>query len=76
MSFEEVKAILSFMYRGQCVVSQDQLPSLLSVAKLLKIQGLCDMKVRFNKKKITYTIAAIERVQIRIAQVCVETAES
>ncbi|CAH1978460.1 unnamed protein product [Acanthoscelides obtectus] len=45
VSFDEVKAILSFMYRGQCVVSQEQLPSLLSVAKLLKVQGLCDMKV-------------------------------
>ncbi|KAG5894463.1 hypothetical protein JTB14_032494 [Gonioctena quinquepunctata] len=45
VSFEEVKAILSFIYRGQCVVSQEQLPSLLSVAKMLRIQGLCDMKV-------------------------------
>ncbi|CAG9773934.1 unnamed protein product [Ceutorhynchus assimilis] len=37
--------MLAFMYRGQCVVSKDQLPNLLSIAKLLKIQGLCDMKV-------------------------------
>ncbi|XP_050512389.1 protein tramtrack, beta isoform-like [Diabrotica virgifera virgifera] len=51
VSFEEVKAILSFMYRGQCVVSQDQLPSLLSVAKLLKVQGLCDMKVPENRPR-------------------------
>ncbi|XP_056633108.1 protein bric-a-brac 1-like [Diorhabda sublineata] len=49
VSFDELKAILSFMYRGQCVVAQDQLPSLLSVAKLLKIQGLCDMKVPNNR---------------------------
>ncbi|KAJ8978991.1 hypothetical protein NQ317_015707 [Molorchus minor] len=45
VGIDDIKAILSFMYRGQCVVSQEQLPSLLSVAKLLKIQGLCDMKV-------------------------------
>ncbi|KAL1497640.1 hypothetical protein ABEB36_008565 [Hypothenemus hampei] len=44
-SIEDVRAMLAFMYRGQCVVSEDQLPNLLSVAKLLKIQGLCDMKV-------------------------------
>ncbi|XP_076260828.1 uncharacterized protein LOC143196840 [Rhynchophorus ferrugineus] len=44
-SIEDVRAMLAFMYRGQCVVSKDQLPNLLSVAKLLKIQGLCDMKV-------------------------------
>lgn len=46
VSIDDVRAILSFVYRGQCVVSQEQLPSLLSVAKLLKIQGLCDMKVK------------------------------
>ncbi|XP_018561274.1 zinc finger protein 131-like [Anoplophora glabripennis] len=45
VSIDDIRAILSFVYRGQCVVSQEQLPSLLSVAKLLKIQGLCDMKV-------------------------------
>ncbi|KAJ8943102.1 hypothetical protein NQ318_009176 [Aromia moschata] len=45
VSIDDIKAILAFVYRGQCVVSQEQLPSLLSVAKLLKIQGLCDMKV-------------------------------
>lgn len=44
-SLEDLKAVLSFIYRGHCLVSKDQLPSLLSVAKLLKIQGLCDMKV-------------------------------
>ncbi|XP_050309145.1 protein abrupt [Anthonomus grandis grandis] len=44
-SIEDVRAMLAFIYRGQCVVSKDQLPNLLSVAKLLKIQGLCDMKV-------------------------------
>nr|CAH7723034.1 unnamed protein product [Callosobruchus chinensis] len=55
VSFDEVKAILSFMYRGQCVVSQEQLPSLLSVAKLLKVQGLCDMKV--PDKQVQTTLA-------------------
>ncbi|XP_060522217.1 protein bric-a-brac 2-like [Cylas formicarius] len=45
VGIDDVKAMLAFMYKGQCVVSKEQLPNLLSVAKLLKIQGLCDMKV-------------------------------
>lgn len=43
--YEDLKAVISFIYKGQCMVSKQQIPSLLSVAKLLKIQGLCDMKV-------------------------------
>lgn len=47
VSFEEIMGILSFIYRGQCIITEDQLPSFLAVAKLLKIQGLCDMKVSY-----------------------------
>jgi hypothetical protein len=46
VSLNDMKAVLAFIYRGQCVVSKEQLPGLLSLARLLKIQGLCDMKVR------------------------------
>ncbi|KAL3274228.1 hypothetical protein HHI36_015639 [Cryptolaemus montrouzieri] len=45
VNMNDIRAVLQFIYKGQCVVSREQLPSLLSVAKLLKIQGLCDMKV-------------------------------
>ncbi|KAH0820065.1 hypothetical protein GEV33_002727 [Tenebrio molitor] len=45
VSLNDMKAVLAFIYRGQCVVSKEQLPGLLSLARLLKIQGLCDMKV-------------------------------
>lgn len=45
VQFEDLKAVISFIYKGQCLVTKQQIPSLLSVAKLLKIQGLCDMKV-------------------------------
>lgn len=43
--FDDLKAIISFIYKGQCLVTKHQIPSLLSAAKLLKIQGLCDIKV-------------------------------
>ncbi|XP_019881965.1 longitudinals lacking protein, isoforms H/M/V [Aethina tumida] len=52
VTMEDIRAVLSFIYRGQCVVSQEQLPSLLSVGRLLKIQGLCDMKVPESQAKI------------------------
>ncbi|XP_045476189.1 zinc finger protein 131-like [Harmonia axyridis] len=48
VSADDIKAVLQFIYKGQCVVTREQLPSLLSVAKLLKIQGLCDMNVPEN----------------------------
>ncbi|XP_044759418.1 zinc finger and BTB domain-containing protein 7C-like [Coccinella septempunctata] len=48
VSADDIRAVLQFIYKGQCVVTREQLPSLLSVAKLLKIQGLCDMKVPEN----------------------------
>nr|XP_023026010.1 protein bric-a-brac 1-like [Leptinotarsa decemlineata] len=62
VSFEEVKAILSFVYRGQCVVSQEQLPSLLSVAKMLRIQGLCDMKIPDDRHIRNDSSTNIDRV--------------
>lgn len=43
--YDDLKAIISFIYKGQCLVTKQQIPSLLSCAKLLKIQGLCDIKV-------------------------------
>lgn len=52
VTLNDLKAVLSFIYRGQCIVSKDQLPGMLSLAKLLKIQGLCDMKVRSFFEKI------------------------
>ncbi|KAK9887812.1 hypothetical protein WA026_000127 [Henosepilachna vigintioctopunctata] len=48
VNLDDIMAVLQFIYKGQCVVTKEQLPSLLSVAKLLKIQGLCDMKVPEN----------------------------
>ncbi|KAJ3646930.1 hypothetical protein Zmor_024488, partial [Zophobas morio] len=45
VALSDIKAVLAFIYRGQCVVDREQLPGLLSLARLLKIQGLCDMKV-------------------------------
>lgn len=44
-SYDDLRCLISFIYRGQCLITKNQLPSLLSLAKLLQIQGLCDMKV-------------------------------
>ncbi|XP_066903412.1 protein tramtrack, beta isoform-like [Halyomorpha halys] len=40
--YEELKAMLEYMYRGEVNVSQEQLDSFLKVAESLKIKGLTD----------------------------------
>lgn len=45
VSAEDIEAILSYIYRGQCLVTKSQIPRLIHLAKTLKIQGLCNMKV-------------------------------
>ena len=41
--YEEMKALLEFMYRGEVSVDQEHLSSLLKVAESLKIKGLADV---------------------------------
>lgn len=41
--FEDLKALVEFMYRGELSVSQDQLPSLLKAAETLQINRLTDV---------------------------------
>ncbi|KAG1687793.1 Protein bric-a-brac 2 [Nymphon striatum] len=43
MTFNDVKAILQFMYKGEVNVSQDQLSALLKTAEALKIKGLAEV---------------------------------
>lgn len=41
--FEDLKALVEFMYRGELYVTQDQLPSLLKAAETLQISRLTDV---------------------------------
>ncbi|KAI4457160.1 btb domain transcription factor [Holotrichia oblita] len=43
---EDIEAILSYIYRGQCLVTKQQIPRLVHLSRALKIQGLCNMKVQ------------------------------
>lgn len=43
ISWDELKAVVEFMYRGEINVSQEQLAPLLKVAEMLKIRGLADV---------------------------------
>ncbi|GJQ82262.1 hypothetical protein Trydic_g19461 [Trypoxylus dichotomus] len=43
---EDIEVILSYIYRGQCFVTKTQIPRLVHLAKTLKIQGLCNMKIQ------------------------------
>lgn len=43
IKFDDLKALIEFMYRGEVTVTQDQLPSLLKAAETLQITRLTDM---------------------------------
>lgn len=42
IKYEEIRAILDYMYKGEVNVAQEQLPGLLRVAELLKVKGLVE----------------------------------
>ena len=42
VKYNEIKAILEYMYRGEVNVAQDQLAALLKVAEALKVKGLVE----------------------------------
>lgn len=42
VKFEELRAIIDYMYKGEVIVSSDQIAGLLEVAKLLQIKGLTE----------------------------------
>ncbi|XP_017784988.1 PREDICTED: protein tramtrack, beta isoform-like [Nicrophorus vespilloides] len=44
---EDIRAILSFMYKGECCVYRERIPELIATAKNLKVCGLSDME--FNE---------------------------
>ena len=48
VKYSELKALVQYMYRGEVNISQDELPSLLSVAQSLKIRGLADVETSSN----------------------------
>ncbi|KAK9739366.1 BTB/POZ domain [Popillia japonica] len=49
---EDIEAILSYIYRGQCLVTKQQIPRLVHLSRALKIQGLCNMKIQDNENSV------------------------
>lgn len=45
VEFNDLKALVDFMYHGEVNVLQEQLPRLLNVAEKLKINGLAGLRV-------------------------------
>lgn len=43
IKYNDLKAVVYYMYRGEINVSEDQIPALLKVAEALKIRGLTDV---------------------------------
>jgi len=48
--YEDIVAIVEFMYKGEINVSQDRLSSLLKTAENLKVKGLAEVSVSEEKK--------------------------
>lgn len=53
VKFNDLKAIIDFIYSGEVNIPQDQLNSLLKTAETLKIKGLAD----FGEKQLTNTVS-------------------
>jgi hypothetical protein len=51
----ELKALMNFMYNGQVMVEEDQIPILLHTAEMLEIRGLSDV-TKHNKGKVNKII--------------------
>ena len=56
--YDEMKALLEFMYRGEVSVDQENLSSLLKVAEGLKIKGLADVSENHASAAVTAVTAA------------------
>lgn len=53
VKFEDLSALVDFMYQGEVNVLQDQLSSFLNTAELLAVQGLSDGNGRDEVDKVT-----------------------
>ncbi|KAK5641999.1 hypothetical protein RI129_008166 [Pyrocoelia pectoralis] len=51
VKFQELKAMMDYMYRGEVNISQDQLGALLKAAESLQIKGLSDNKKEAEPRK-------------------------
>ncbi|XP_017783505.1 PREDICTED: longitudinals lacking protein, isoforms A/B/D/L-like isoform X4 [Nicrophorus vespilloides] len=51
VKYQELKAMMDYMYRGEVNISQDQLGALLKAAESLQIKGLSDSRKGENEKK-------------------------
>ena len=62
IKYDEIRAILDYMYKGEVNVAQEQLPGLLRVAELLKVKGLVeeDREKIFNSSGLKEPRASTE----------------
>jgi hypothetical protein len=53
VKFQELRAMMDYMYRGEVNISQDQLAALLKAAESLQIKGLSDSRGNSTQNKDT-----------------------
>ena len=64
VKFNDLKAIIDFIYSGEVNIPQDQLNSLLKTAETLKIKGLADFGDNKQQKKLKNNINNDEIYQL------------
>lgn len=55
VKFQELRAMMDYMYRGEVNISQDQLAALLKAAESLQIKGLSDNRSSNNNNSVPKT---------------------
>lgn len=58
VSYDDVSALLSFMYQGEVYITQDRLASFLRTAELLQVRGLTGASNPF-KDSVSYLTVCI-----------------
>ncbi|KAF4532955.1 hypothetical protein B566_EDAN000643 [Ephemera danica] len=62
VALTELQALLSFMYNGQVMVEEEQIPKLLRTAELLEIRGLADLTTSSEQPAPVSTGTAVATV--------------
>jgi len=52
MSFDDVRSIVEFIYRGELNVGADRFTSVLKIAEELQIRGLMEVSTEFKIKSV------------------------
>ena len=62
VSYDDVSALLSFMYQGEVYITQDRLASFLRTAELLQVRGLTGASNPFKDSVSYFTVYIVQYI--------------